>query len=333
MGWGAPDRRQDGLGRAGRQPKEREFEVPTLNIVSGPAAGRQFEVTTEQVLGREAADITIMDPEISRSHARLRPHDEGLEVHDLGSSNGTFVNDIRIAGPTVIRPGDRVRFGGSAGQVVNDRSGTMISPPGAVVPASPSAAPPPVGAPTAPQQPVGTGPMGSMPPGPYPGPYAPPPKNNPKTALIVVAAVAGVLVLVVVALFALGTLGGGVDKDEVIAEGDEICNDAAQELVGFNGQQPGEFVRNFAGLTEGVSEDLRAIGTPDEDADLFESYLETLNDSARIMRETVPAADALDQQGIDVGIAESAEVAEDSARLAADFGFEVCREFELTPTS
>ncbi|MGH2826710.1 MAG: FHA domain-containing protein [Actinomycetota bacterium] len=311
--------------------------MPTLNIVSGPAAGRQFEVTTEQVLGREGADITVMDPEISRSHARLRPHDEGIEVHDLGSSNGTFVNDIRIAGPTVIRPGDRVRFGGSAGQVVNDRSGTMISPPGAVVPASPSAAPPPVSAPTAPQQPVGTGPMGSMQPGPatgpYPGSYAPPPKNNSKTALIVIAAVAGVLVLVVVALFALGTLGGGgVEKDEVIAEGDEICNDAGQELVGFNGQQPGEFVANFAGLTEGVSEDLRAIGTPDEDADVFESYLETLDDSARIMRETVPAAEALDQQGIDVGIAESAEVAEDSARLATDFGFEVCREFELTPT-
>lgn len=170
-------------------------------------------------------------------------------------------------------------------------------------------------------------------PGPYPGSYAPPPKNNSKTALIVIAAVAGVPVLVVVALFALGTLGGGVDKDEVIAEGDEICNDAAQELVGFDGQQPGEFVRNFAGLTEGVSEDLRAIGTPDEDADAFESYLGTLDDSARIMRETVPAADALVRQGIDVRIAESAEVAEDSARLAADFGFEMCREFELAPTS
>jgi hypothetical protein len=50
------------------------------------------------------------------------------------------------------------------------------------------------------------------------------------------------------------------------------------------------------------------------------------------MRDTVPAADALDQEGIDAGIAESAEVAQDSQRLAADFGFEVCREFELTPT-
>ena len=313
--------------------------MSTLNIISGPAAGRQFEVTGEQVLGREGADITITDPEISRAHARLRPHDEGIEVHDLGSSNGTFVNEIRITAPTVIRPGDRVRFGGSAGHIVNGHSGTMISPPGALVTEAPIAAPAPVGTPTAPQQPVGTGPMTPMasgptpPPGPYPGPYAPPPKNNSKTALIVIAAVLGVLVLAVVGLFALGALSGGVDKDEVVAQGDEICNAAGQELVGFNGQQPGEFVRNFAGLTEGVAEDLRAIGTPDEDADVFESYLEMLDDSARIMRDTVPAADALDQQGIDVGIAESAEVAEDSQRLAADFGFEVCREFELTPTS
>jgi hypothetical protein len=38
------------------------------------------------------------------------------------------------------------------------------------------------------------------------------------------------------------------------------------------------------------------------------------------------------EEQIDAGIAESAELAQDSQRLAADFGFEVCREFELTPT-
>lgn len=309
--------------------------MPTLNLVSGPAAGRRFEVTQEQVLGRERADITIPDPEISRAHARLSPHHEGIEVHDLNSSNGTFVNDIRITTPTVIRPGDQVRFGSSTGHIVEGLSGTMVSPPGAVVPQAPPVPPP---GPTATQQPAGVGPMPPMatgpmaPTGPYPGPYAPPTKNNSKTAIIVIAAVLGVLVVLAVGLFALGAASDEVAKDEVVAQGDEICNDAGQELEGFSGQEPGEFVRNFADLTDGVVVDLRAIGTPDEDADVFENYLQTLDDSVRIMRDTVPAAEALDQEGIDVGIAESAEVAQDSQRLAADFGFEVCGEFELTPT-
>lgn len=314
--------------------------MPSLNLVSGPAAGRQFEIVQEQVLGREGADITIPDPEISRAHARLIPHHEGIEVHDLDSSNGTFVNDICITAPTVIRPGDQVRFGSSTGHIADTRSGTMISPPGAVVPqAGPAGtgATPPPGPPTAPQQPPGTGPMppmatGPMPPGPYPGPYAPPPKNNSKIAVIIIAAVLGVLVLLAIGLLALRAASNEVDKSQVIAQGDEICSDAGQELEGLNGQEPGEFVRNFADLTDGVAMDLRAIGTPDEDAEVFENYVQTLDDSVRIMRDTVPAADTLDQEGINAGIAQSAEVAQDSQRLAADFGFEVCREFELTPT-
>jgi len=334
-----PAATRDELGRTASH-MEGKSEVPTLNLVSGPAAGRRFDVVQEQVLGREGADITIPDPEISRAHARLSPHDEGIEVHDLNSSNGTFVNDIRITAPTVIRPGDQVRFGSSTGYIGDARSGTMISPPGAVVPqATPgtSATPPPAPH-TAPQQPAGTGPMPPMATGPmrqpgaYPGPFAPPPKNNSKTAVIVIATVLGVLVLVAVGLFALGAVSDEVDQDEVVAQGDEICNDAAERLEGFDGQEPGEFVRNFADLTDGVAKDLRAIGTPDEDADVFENYVQSLDDSVRIMQDTVPAADALDQEGINAGIAESAEVAQDSQRLAADFGFEVCREFELTPT-
>ena len=57
------------------------------------------------------ADIRIPDRSISRIHARLEPTPDGLKLEDLGSANGTFVNDVRIGGETRLRHGDRVRVG------------------------------------------------------------------------------------------------------------------------------------------------------------------------------------------------------------------------------
>ena len=48
---------------------------------------------------------------MSRRHAVVRALDGGLAVEDLGSTNGTFVNDTRIDGIAPLQPGDHVRFG------------------------------------------------------------------------------------------------------------------------------------------------------------------------------------------------------------------------------
>ena len=313
--------------------------MPTLKVVSGPAAGHQFEVTSEQVLGREGTDITIPDPEISRSHARLRPHTEGIEVHDLGSSNGTFINDVKVTTATVVRSGDRVRFGNSTAQLVELRGGTMISPPAGTGAAGAAAAPgaggpPPVfTGPTAPHQPVHTGPMQPMHTGPMqqqPGPYGPPPRDNSKKTIVIIAAVVGVLVLLGAIALVVGLVGGGVDNDELIAEADGLCEQAAEDVVDLTGQQPGEFVRNFVDITEDLTDDIRELGTPADDADLLEDYLASLEDSSEIIREAIPAADALDQAAIDAKVTESATAAEESAQLGQEFGFETCKGFELT---
>jgi adenylate cyclase len=80
------------------------------------AEGAQaFEIIegTSVIVGRAfGSDIPIFDPTISRRHAELRPTDQGigLEVRDLGSSNGTFVNGERVEA-TIAAPGDLVRFG------------------------------------------------------------------------------------------------------------------------------------------------------------------------------------------------------------------------------
>ena len=49
-----------------------------LHCTAGPLAGRQVEVASALVLGREAADLVIDDPQVSRRHAGVRPAGDAL---------------------------------------------------------------------------------------------------------------------------------------------------------------------------------------------------------------------------------------------------------------
>lgn len=65
------------------------------------------------VLGRDReCSLQIRDSEVSRRHAELRRADDGYEVVDLGSSNGTFVNSLQVEGRP-LRSGDRLQLGGT----------------------------------------------------------------------------------------------------------------------------------------------------------------------------------------------------------------------------
>ena len=82
-----------------------------LVIKSGTAAGREFEVEREMTLGRAPnSDIVIADTGVSSHHARLRPAPGGIEVTDLGSTNGTYADGERFSGPRVVRPGEVLHF-------------------------------------------------------------------------------------------------------------------------------------------------------------------------------------------------------------------------------
>ena len=106
-----------------------------------------------QLVGRApTCDIPIIDPTISRRHAEVQLGDGGVQVRDLGSSNGTFVNGKRVeAGP--IAPGDMVTFGKVEFTL------TQVEPP-KPVPAEappPDAVAPPPGATIVRQLPVSSG--------------------------------------------------------------------------------------------------------------------------------------------------------------------------------
>jgi pSer/pThr/pTyr-binding forkhead associated (FHA) protein len=82
-----------------------------LRGVSGPTFGKVHAMVGTLTVGRSSeADICIPIEEISRQHARLQSTPGGLVVEDLGSANGTFVNDRRIHAPTRLEAGDEVRF-------------------------------------------------------------------------------------------------------------------------------------------------------------------------------------------------------------------------------
>lgn len=81
-----------------------------LRGVSGAVFGKVYPVTGPVVIGRAAeADISVAAEEISRRHALVKPTPDGLQVEDLGSSNGTFVNGKRVQ-QGFLKPGDELRL-------------------------------------------------------------------------------------------------------------------------------------------------------------------------------------------------------------------------------
>jgi len=63
------------------------------------------------IVGRApTADLPVVDPTVSRRHAQILSDENGLTVHDLGSSNGTFVNGNKVDTAPIV-PGDVIAFG------------------------------------------------------------------------------------------------------------------------------------------------------------------------------------------------------------------------------
>ena len=87
---------------------------PSLVVISGTGLSRQIPIPFNGiVLGRDArlGPPFSTDEFVSRSHAWVRCHGDGVEVTDLGSANGTYVNGVRVRAPTRIQDSDMLRIG------------------------------------------------------------------------------------------------------------------------------------------------------------------------------------------------------------------------------
>jgi hypothetical protein len=87
-----------------------------LVVMESPSleSGEDFELDSAPLLvGRGGQnDIALGGDEFaSARHARVEPRRDGVWVHDLGSTNGTYVNGAQIDRPRRLAPGDVVRIG------------------------------------------------------------------------------------------------------------------------------------------------------------------------------------------------------------------------------
>jgi len=126
--------------------------VAHLIVRDGSLRGLRFDVDSGEVtIGREQTTVLLEDDgEVSRSHAVVRATDDGVEVEDLGSTNGTFVNERRISEPATLSSGDIVRVGQTRFdvEIEEDPNKTIVS--GVLAPPRQHPAPIPPPAPSPP---------------------------------------------------------------------------------------------------------------------------------------------------------------------------------------
>jgi pSer/pThr/pTyr-binding forkhead associated (FHA) protein len=105
-------------GKAAKNPRRPSRQrgkhgVACLRVVE-PAdqKGRQFELGDEMTVGRAAGcQVTLDDTFVSQLHARVFTRDGQILVEDLGSTNGTYLNRRKVAGPMVMSRGDQLQIG------------------------------------------------------------------------------------------------------------------------------------------------------------------------------------------------------------------------------
>ena len=92
--------------------RRRKEGTRVVIIKSDTQKGTDVEVQDVVVLGRsEEADVLLDDPYASDFHMRLVAQESGIVLHDLGTTNGTYVNGRRVTAPTTLRRGDNVQVG------------------------------------------------------------------------------------------------------------------------------------------------------------------------------------------------------------------------------
>ena len=79
----------------------------------GHQAGSRYDVSGGATLGRGDVEIVLEDPFASSRHARIERQGAAVVLEDLGSTNGTYLNEELVAGPQPLHRGDRIRIGDS----------------------------------------------------------------------------------------------------------------------------------------------------------------------------------------------------------------------------
>ena len=96
---------------ASAQPKQ-PSRSHLVVIAPDEQRGRSYELLDELTVGRAAGcHIALDDRFVSQLHARMFRRDDQCFIEDLGSTNGTFLNDEKVTGPALLSKSDQVRIG------------------------------------------------------------------------------------------------------------------------------------------------------------------------------------------------------------------------------
>jgi hypothetical protein len=90
--------------------------IGRLVVVNSPALEEQSEYALDSAgitIGRGSQNTVALDDDefASASHARVEPRQDGVWLEDAGSTNGTYLNGVRLSRPRKLTPGDLVRVG------------------------------------------------------------------------------------------------------------------------------------------------------------------------------------------------------------------------------
>lgn len=91
--------------------------------------GRPHRLDARTIVGRQVdgSGLAILEPSVSRHHAHVTLDGDVWTIRDLGSANGTFIDDKLMEAPAQVHDGDRVRFGHIAFYFIEDV--TRLPPP------------------------------------------------------------------------------------------------------------------------------------------------------------------------------------------------------------
>jgi hypothetical protein len=102
----------DGYADGSGTPAEGPYDA--TGMYAAVSGGLQVPDGFEPVtLGRGDVEIHLEDPFASTHHARITPEGSVVVIEDLGSTNGTYLNDSPLSGPQPLHDGDRIRIGDS----------------------------------------------------------------------------------------------------------------------------------------------------------------------------------------------------------------------------
>ena len=97
-------------------PRERGGDQEPRLLVeraAGHESGIAYDLSEPVTLGRGNVEIHLEDPFASSHHARITLEGSVVVIEDLGSTNGTYLNDTPLSGPQPLHDGDRIRIGDS----------------------------------------------------------------------------------------------------------------------------------------------------------------------------------------------------------------------------